>query len=302
MDIIKNIIRFLFQQLISIRLLNFLLYPFLANTKHYFISDTTNWNKKNVISLGVNKLARLNHPKPVLKNIIIHDERPIKLILDITQFTSCDYYLGIISVPLLKLITFIKRGTFIDIGANIGFYSLIASNYFDHVFSFEPVSFNHKKLIININHNNIKNITPIKKALGEKQEEMMMFLNPQNDGGNSLLDKKGKSWRISNLTERVTVDTLDKVANFKNVSLIKIDVEGFEEFVIKGGKKLLNKQKPTIFLEVNNDMKRAQRILDFCPKDYVFFNSLGANVIDNDMIYCHKNKHTFIKNLLLNKE
>ncbi|MDA9114084.1 FkbM family methyltransferase [Alphaproteobacteria bacterium] len=299
---LKKFIFFFFQKLISIRSIHLLFYKFLPDTKYYHFSNISCWNKKSLISFVINKLARLKHPRPIFKNIVIHDTRTINLSLDITEFTSSAYYLGLVSEPLLKLISCRKGGAFIDIGANIGFYSLMASNYFHRVYSFEPVSFNHEKLIVNIKNNNIKNIIPIKKALGEKQAEMMMFLNPQNAGGNSLLDKKGESWRDPNLKEKVLVDTLDQILNFKDVKLIKIDVEGFEEFVIKGGKKLLDKHKPAIFLEVNEDLKRAQRILNFCPNNYVYFNSAGTETIENDMIYCDKSEAVLIKKSLMNDQ
>ncbi len=299
MNIFKSKIIFFSEMVISIKPIHFLIYKTLPNTKNYYISDDSTWNKRNLISFIISKFARLNHPQKVIKKIVLHDKRLIKLNLDITEFTSCGYYFGLFSKPLLKLITFNKGGTFIDIGANIGFYSLVASNYFDHVYSFEPVSLNYEKLTMNIKKNNIKNILPIKKALGEKKAEMMIFLNPYNAGGNSLLDKSVKSWRNSNFKEKVFVVPLDQAKKFKDVKLIKIDVEGFEEFVIKGGIKLLKKQMPIIFLEVNKDINKAKRILALCPKDYTFFNSKGTNVIEDDMIYCHKSESTSLKNLLL---
>ena len=54
MDIIKNIINFFCQTLISNRLIDVLFYKFLPATKHYDILDSTSWNKKSIISLSVN--------------------------------------------------------------------------------------------------------------------------------------------------------------------------------------------------------------------------------------------------------
>ena len=131
-----------------------------------------------------------------------------------------------------KLHLFSKKVTseiLIDIGANIGFYSILSSSRFRQIYSFEPNERNFKVLKKNIENNKLKNIKILNFGLGENEEVLM---------GNSKT--KGKLFQTSGFAinkdnkkgERVLVKKGDDVLQFKNKTLtIKIDVEGFEFFV-----------------------------------------------------------------------
>ncbi len=131
---------------------------------------------------------------------------------------------------------------FIDVGANIGYFSCLMSKLAGPagtVLAIEPEPQNLKLLEWNIKINNVKNATIHRCALGASQGSAMLGLyKPSNRGRHSLLEKNAKS-RIE-----VPVGTLDNVArnSGKNVgswSLVKIDVEGYEGFVIDGAKETL---------------------------------------------------------------
>ena len=68
---------------------------------------------------------------------------------------------------------------FLDIGANIGYFSLLAANHSPAVkiISFEPAKEIFQKLSENISINNIKNITTVNAAVGEINEEKDLFLS-----------------------------------------------------------------------------------------------------------------------------
>ena len=61
---------------------------------------------------------------------------------------------------------------FIDVGANIGFYSILLSNNFNQIYSFEPHNRNFFVLVKNINKNKLKNIKTFNFGLGEKNESL----------------------------------------------------------------------------------------------------------------------------------
>ena len=168
----------------------------------------------------------------------------------------------------------------IDIGANIGFYSILSSSRFGQIYSFEPNERNFKVLKKNIENNKLKNIKILNFALGENEEVLI---------GNS--NTKGKLFQTSGFAinkdnkkgERVLVKKGDDVLQFKNKTLtIKIDVEGFEFFVLKGLKNTLIKNWCVLQIEIwekNNDAVNK------------FLKSLGYKMIisiDGDTYFSNK--------------
>ena len=125
----------------------------------------------------------------------------------------------------------------IDIGAHIGFYSILSSDRFKQIYSFEPQERNFKVLKKNINNNKIKNIKIFNFGLGEHKEVLIGNSNTKGE----LFQTSGFSLSKDNKEgERVLIKNGDDVLKFKNKILtIKIDVEGFESFVLKGLKSTL---------------------------------------------------------------
>jgi FkbM family methyltransferase len=169
--------------------------------------------------------------------------------------------------PLLRGSMFIKRGyelettnlinklikpgeVFVDVGANVGYYSLLAARKVGKtgkVYAFEPVKKNFIFLKKNIQLNNFKNIIPINKAVSNFEGKKRIFLS--KDDGQHSFRKVGKS------SLNVSVTTIDNF--FKKISKIdwiKIDTEGSEGFVIEGAKKIIKKNK------------NIKIILEFMPK------------------------------------
>jgi len=168
----------------------------------------------------------------------------------------------------------------IDIGANIGFYSILSSSRFRQIYSFEPNERNFKVLKKNIENNKLKNIKILNFGLGENEEILM---------GNS--NTKGKLFQTSGFTinkdnkkgERVLVKKGDDVLQFKNKTLtIKIDVEGFEFFVLMGLKSTLINNWCILQIEIwekNNE------------EVHNFLKSLGYKMIisiDGDTYFSNK--------------
>ena len=166
------------------------------------------------------------------------------------------YYSGSFEDPVVSLFkTKVKPGSIVlDIGANIGYHSLILSRLAGRegrVYSFEPFRKNFELLSLNKNINNCDNLFPFKFALGDKLSDKQ--INICADFAYNSLLKINK--RISTgKKEMVHIDTIDHfltMNNIEKVNLIKIDVEGYEYFIIKGAKKILSsKQKPHIICEI----------------------------------------------------
>ena len=126
---------------------------------------------------------------------------------------------------------------FIDIGANIGFYSILLSKHFKQIYAFEPNKRNFQVLKKNIKTNNLNNIKLFNYGLGENEEELIGSSNTKGE----LFQTSGFSISKNNIQgEKVLIKKGDDILIFNNKTLtIKIDTEGFELFVLKGLKNTL---------------------------------------------------------------
>jgi FkbM family methyltransferase len=137
----------------------------------------------------------------------------------------------------------VKPGSVIfDIGANVGFYSLLASvltGSTGHVFAFEPLPRNLSLLRRHIALNKSDNITVIDAAVArESGSTRFMNGNPASSG----ICENGE------LTVRtVALDDIN-LPKPARVDLLKIDVEGAELSVLQGGRRLIKAYKPAILL------------------------------------------------------
>lgn len=135
-----------------------------------------------------------------------------------------------------------KGNIFLDIGANIGFYSLLALNKkkFQQVHAFEPTPHTFKLLKSNQELNKLQNKLKVNNlALGSSEQTLYLKQNFVHTGGNEVvkekLDNKMISVKQIKLDDYITKEKID----LKNIDYIKIDVEGFEYDVIKGPEKTL---------------------------------------------------------------
>lgn len=145
-----------------------------------------------------------------------------------------------------KYFELIKGGTFIDVGANVGMYSVRVANRLKNkgmVVSIEPESENFEALLKNIEVNQLKNIIPINAACFSKNTPLKLYI-AKFPGQHSLY---GKGEYIK--TKARKLDDILKEHKIKDVRLIKIDVEGAEVEVIKGANKTISKYKPLIIFE-----------------------------------------------------
>ena len=168
----------------------------------------------------------------------------------------------------------------VDIGANIGFYSILFSDRFDQIYSFEPNKRNFKVLKRNIDNNKLKNIQIFNFGLGENKE----FLIGNSNSKGELFQTSGFSINKDNKKgEKVSVQKGDEVLHFKNKTItIKIDVEGFEFFVLKGLKSALVNNLCILQIEI------WEKNYDEVHK---FLNSLNykmINSIDGDTYFSNK--------------
>lgn len=157
---------------------------------------------------------------------------------------------------------------YFDIGANSGTLTVPFMNKNIQIFSFEPLqySFNKLKSNVELNYNGNNNVKLFKVALGNKKSKSKIYFSNSlgNIGTASVINNISSQY---NSVEKVKMDKLDNIISLsKKKILIKIDVEGYEEEVIKGAKNLLSKNDCIIYIETNsdkliNDLKNKYEIL-----------------------------------------
>ena len=228
------------------------------------------------------KLARYYNKDQIYFEKKFLFKKQFKMILELSEFTQNGYYFSFPHNGLTSLMLASKKNVFVDVGSNVGIFSLIGSQVFKNVHSFEPMKQNFLNLQNNIKINNIKNIKTYNCALGSKSEYGQIVLNKYNSGGSKVkkITKKNEN--------SIKIFNLDKL-KIKNVSLIKIDVEGSELDVLKGSKNTIKFFSPTIFVEVSSKLTNIKNISSFLGEDYKIFSVVKyKNKIPNDMIFVHK--------------
>jgi len=140
-----------------------------------------------------------------------------------------------------------KDKTFLDIGAHVGGFSMIASKLFGSVYSFEPQPFNFEGLSENIKLNNLANVIAINKGVGNEITEKEISAR----GGGSKI-YSGNIPKIPKVTyDKISLTTIDSMKFKLPVSVIKIDTEGYEEQVLEGAKQTIAKFRPVIIIETH---------------------------------------------------
>ena len=198
--------------------------------------------------------------------------------------------------------------TFVDIGANTGWYSLNVAkvNPKNRIYSFEPISKAYDLLLENIQINKLNNVLPMNIGLSNNVGRAIFYYHDEGPGNASLknLSKKRKQNHIS-----CTLDTLDNVVKKNNivVDLIKCDVEGNELNVFKGAINTLTNHQPVVFAEMvrkwtkefNYHPNEIIKLFEDCNYSCFYIKNKQINnirvITDNtretNFIFFHNNKH-----------
>lgn len=185
----------------------------------------------------------------------------IRYTLDISDYMQYCIYFGIEIEPRDRLYGLVKNGTtVIDVGTNIGetLLNFAKINRDGRNIGFEPVPYLFGAARRNIELNAFSNILLENLALSSTEGDLVFNIATQNNSGGIYLSTPSET---SDASCKIDVTTLDKYVsanNVANISLIKIDVEGFEIKVLKGAEKTIGTYKPDIFVEVDNSFLRRQ--------------------------------------------
>ncbi|UKN01235.1 FkbM family methyltransferase [Paracrocinitomix mangrovi] len=181
---------------------------------------------------------------------------PMKGVKWSTMVPDSRYLLGIYESDLTeKIISAVTDGKrLVDIGANAGYFSLVASKYghkeLSHIAA-EPFPANVQLIQEHLKINNISNVVIEASAIADKNGEVE-FSNTDNLAANTY--KSESSIHKENLIKLNAIDlnTLSEKYDLKDNCFMKIDVEGAEFDVLQGGKAYLEKFHPEIVLATHD--------------------------------------------------
>ena len=223
------------------------------------------------------KINKIKHFKIELKNKKIKlNNASFSLINDI--YINDQYNLKKINI---------KNKIVIDIGANIGSFSLYAAALgAKKVYAFEPVKATYELLKENIRNNNFGDIIiPINKALGEKEETKQIFFSNAGDVGATMNQQMRKDNVKSINIDIIPLDKFIKENKISRVDFIKMDVEGYEEQVLLGAKETIKKWKPILSFSAYHlptDKERLPKIVKSIRSDY----KITLNKFAEEDFYC----------------
>lgn len=170
------------------------------------------------------------------------------------------------SEPELELLPLGLRDgeTALDIGANYGLYAYHLSRIVGprgKVYSFEPIPFTARTFRLIQRALRFKNVELVNKGCGERSERVAFTVPVMGTGAISAGlvhmgrndDRDGKDRHANYATKKVECDVValdDFLPSAKDVALIKCDIEGADLFAMRGAKKLLERNHPTIIIEI----------------------------------------------------
>ena len=175
------------------------------------------------------------------------------------------------------ILKFINRtGNAIDIGAHVGFWLKDMCNHFDYVYAFEPIEEVRHCLSRNVTAMNYKTYS---FGLGAKNDVINVNYNP-TETGNTHASKDGN--------QTITIRKLDDM-NLPKIDYIKVDTEGFEIEVLKGGENMIKEYKPFIHVEVKERILQKQGISSNDVEDYLTsINYKEVMRVNSERVYSYR--------------
>lgn len=173
---------------------------------------------------------------------------------------------------LLMLHYLTENENFIDVGANVGVYTVLASGLNNSKsYSFEPIPSTFNSLKRNVIFNNLLDkVTLFNNGVGHKKDQL--FFTNNLDAVNHIIQDETLN------SEKVQIDTLDNFLGENPAHFLKIDVEGFEENVLKGATKTLKNPALKIILIETNGLTSNYDSSD---------NNINQILIENGFITCN---------------
>jgi FkbM family methyltransferase len=258
-----------------------------------FIANKTIRNPRSIWSKFVppNYLYPLGSVREVIRE-------GIRFELDISHVVDHYIFFGLVDSDYTHIKKkIVEAKVILDIGANMGSTSLRFANMNPNatLYSFEPHPKTHKRALKNLSLNKHFKVMLQEMGLGEKKDTLRLYeVNEHNPGMNRIL--QGEQGFPYAEIEISTLDDFVIDSHIESIDLIKVDVEGFEYAVLKGGERILKRIKPVLFLELDDENLRdngrsAAELIgllrSYGYQDFVRADNLVPITENSDFTCCH---------------
>ncbi len=243
--------------------------------------------KRNLSSLlidrGLYSIAEAMRNRALRRNGFTHICVPINDVIGMRLFSTGSFEQTQLDGVLDYLDDFPpdSNAIFLDVGGNIGVYSILLRDYFAQVYSFEPNPVTYEILKANFVLTGARNIKAINKALSSEEGQVPIFVPKNGNLGWATLDAQHHDIAVDRTDiECTTLDSFVKShdINAGNIRLIKIDVEGHETSVIKGGASTLSEFRIPLLCEILSDSKGIELISFLENLGYVKFEIFKRDI------------------------
>lgn len=229
----------------------------------------------------------------LFKKDFLSPEGFIKLFSNNFYFLNLEDTLGLISELIIydeyDAPKYIKENSIVfDIGANIGVFTIFTANLAKNglVYAFEPVTDIFR--ILEKNTFFYKNIKIFKVGLGRENEKKKIFVRSWSPGDSTIdIDGTHRNSKSFDQVEEIEIITLDDFVDknrINKIDFIKIDVEGYEFNVLKGGVNSLKKLKPIIAISLHSD-KLKEEIIKFVETELKNLYKIELSTKNNNDIF-----------------
>jgi FkbM family methyltransferase len=174
----------------------------------------------------------------------------------------------------------------IDVGANIGVLTLWISRIVGptgKVLALEPEPDNFQVLQYNVGLNSIDNVVPLQVALGSATGHASMWIPSPSEMGRVGQIPSGHPKSRNFQATLTTLDLLAASCNLTTIDLIKIDVEGGELSVLKGGTNSLRKFGPKLIIEVHGPDSLARVMSLLHSLNFRILSKESVGIMENDL-------------------
>ena len=191
--------------------------------------------------------------------------------LPVNQFDSSVFFTRY-GIDKLTTLDSVGNKHIIDAGGYVGDTALLFSSYTDkniHVFEASPSNMDIIRETIRLNH--LDNIVPVSKALGEKSGTATFSLGERNSC-NSLVERPGYNYPDHIEVPVVTLDDYVRENNIE-VGLIKVDIEGGEQLLLRGAVETIRTQHPILLISIYhsaNDFFEIKPMIEKMCDKYTF--------------------------------
>jgi FkbM family methyltransferase len=215
---------------------------------------------------------------------------------DVREYDSCHWAVGdsadeqVITRALELLRT--RPGAYLDVGANCGVVAATLATLHKgstQVVAFEPVPSTAARAAATFALNGLSAARLFQVAVGDQDGEIVIVEKEGHSGGASAV-RHGEGAHGVRVPCR-TLDNLVPILGLKDISLLKIDVEGFEPQVLQGAQQLLARQRPSVIYEYNAPVGQGGWTIEAMNNliqqsgPYRFHGLSGDGVVINDVAH-----------------